>query len=807
MKELSKYFGKPSGITLRKHTDNVHRFGAFARHGFPFLASKYKNFFGLDLDILCWGAEEKHDYGKAYSVWNKACAKDVLIYESWLQLKGHSLRPFSRKLHAEYEQDCYRNKRASAPHLLKAYYRHEFASCFHLLKHEPEIAHEILAAIAAHHGKLSLSKWSEKRWREDGVREGETKGPFLEIYNKFKQVSDSLAGPYDFTERVRLRYRYSAIRALLQLADTRASRWEGMGEEGTVALHNFQRPRGYGYDGRLRPVQKAAKSAAGAWRTILRAPTGSGKTYASLLWAEEQILGPNPRADRLVIAMPTRFTSNALRNSVLEHLPEVGLHHSSAFYNLNGEDGDRSFGSMAIERQKLAKYLAYPATVCTIDHLLACLTGTKEQHYSTFFFLANSCVVFDESDFYDEFVQANIQTLLKVFKILKVPTLIMSATVPDSARELYGVHDPIRTAPQPNSDRVIKNMHFTPNVAEPKDVENFIGRMIEAGEGIIYANTVARALAYYTYLSDRVEELPITIYHSRFTEVDKKRIEEELEISLGKTAHTQGKARGIVIMTQIGEMSINISSKLMLSDCCPWDRLAQRVGRLARFSATGEGRTEAEVMVVEPVDDKGEAYAWPYVEEVVQEGRNTFIPARAYARTREEIIQLAPQQAYRLTPDNLVEHTNALYPETEAFSVAAKANQDKYEDLIRDNWLLAGAVGSSLDESEIGTWKSRNIVAQVNVFTEHPPNGRFRNYQAMHDFALTHGVSCPVYKVAGEMRKVEGEGPAIRLTDIVVGYDQRSETIPFYVAEPGAYKPVTGLASLYGYDWTIASQL
>lgn len=59
--------------------------------------------------------------------------------------------------------------------------------------------------------------------------------------------------------------------------------------------------------------------------------------------------------------------------------------------------------------------------------------------------------------------------------------------------------------------------------------------------------------------------------------------------NLGRKAWNNGTAKGIAILTQIGEISINISSELMISEICPIDRLMQRAGRLCRFdNSVGE---------------------------------------------------------------------------------------------------------------------------------------------------------------------------------------------------------------------------
>jgi CRISPR-associated endonuclease/helicase Cas3 len=93
---------------------------------------------------------------------------------------------------------------------------------------------------------------------------------------------------------------------------------------------------------------------------ILRAPTGSGKTDASLLWARHQI--EKLRADRCVIAMPTRFTSNSLALDVDENVSETGLYHSSAWYARYKDDAEvgPEEKHKAGEKHRMAKLLATP---------------------------------------------------------------------------------------------------------------------------------------------------------------------------------------------------------------------------------------------------------------------------------------------------------------------------------------------------------------------------------------------------------------------------------------------------------------
>ena len=98
----------------------------------------------------------------------------------------------------------------------------------------------------------------------------------------------------ELRERILLRYQFSMVRSLLQLADTRASRKEGEGEQANYEFKKFKLENKYET---LRPVQKAAQELGDKPISILRAPTGSGKTC--LLYTS-----PSPR-DRTRSRMPS----------------------------------------------------------------------------------------------------------------------------------------------------------------------------------------------------------------------------------------------------------------------------------------------------------------------------------------------------------------------------------------------------------------------------------------------------------------------------------------------------------------------
>lgn len=781
---------KPSGISYRDHRQHVMDEAGRVLEAWPFLAGKYARRTGHDLNFLLKRAAFWHDAGKCDSVWQDACRADYERYRAWREQKGLDPEGTDPQEFEEYK----RADKQQGSHLREAGFRHEFASLRiaeeKLAKKNQELTFAERAAIAAHHGKFGHRY--AYRWEKDGKKDKDDpdeEGPFRRFWESFKEEDKDLRmSGAEWAEFVRKRYEQAALRALLQLADTRASRAEGGGELPKLErfAYDFKHPG-------KRAVQRKAEEMAEANVSpgILRAPTGSGKTDACLLWAKKHVEAG--RADRLVIAMPTRFTSNALALSVEESVSETGLYHSSAWHNRYGGLSDRQAKSNAKEQHLLAQHLATPVTVCTVDHLLMCLTGVKEAHYSTFFFLANSAVVFDEADFYDPFLQANLTVLMETLRLLDVPVLIMSATVPDSSRKLYEVAEPIAEADDKDEGRAPsrRSLAWGGAAETPEDAADTLDEMIEARKGIVYANTVKSALRYYDYLKREAGgSLPVVLYHSRFTEPGKKDVESRLLEQLGKKQWQDGTAEGIAVLTQIGEMSVNISAPLMLSEACPWDRLAQRAGRLNRFGECEEGR----LVVIEPTKD-GEAYPAPYGSFNRGQG---WQPAEAFSETLADMKKRLPEDGAPVpfTPEDFVEAVNALYPKPPEFSSHAETNRADLRKLVKENWLIRQDAACDEDDATIyGKWKSRDIDAQATVLTEPLPE-EFRNYDEYRAFELKCGVACPQGLIDKELRKKEGG--KIEKVSVRIGMGEKMEDRdPETVYFTNAYDEAKGMAFLY----------
>lgn len=661
----------------------------------------------------------------------------------------------------KYSKECHDE---AGENLRKNNFRHEMES-LRIVVPQDDLLMSQIVAIAAHHSKLG--RRYEDKWKACEA--------YRSIWNEFRRTSSSITLRNDFSLLCSAHMEYDAIRGLLQLADHRASAKEETENISCLELFSYTFP----YT-QKRGVQKIVED---NWKKdllLLRAPTGAGKTDAALLWASKQVKAQ--RADRLIFAMPTRFTANAISVNVSKELGQTGLYHSSAWSAISDRVKNNKISlSDALNQHKMARCLLSPITVCTIDHLLMSLTMTREDYHLICYNLANSCVVIDEADFYDDFTLANIQYLLKVLHEWKVPVLIMSASLPDSSLSLY-------QSTGYKIDSILEDSHDVNNIRkrfeikdiidynEFKDIDPLIEKCFEIGNGILYMNTVDSSIALYKHIcSDKKrtkEEIEnVHLYHSRFTEPDKLKKEKEIINALGKKAWEEGTAKGIIIMTQIGEMSINISSEIMISELCPIDRMIQRTGRLCRFS-----------------DDMGSLYILiPYRNKTIYPApygileNNCWIPSKAFLMTKD-VLHLKSYSS-----DDMTFLLNNVYKEKFKFSSEAKRNVGELEKMFKYNWLICPKDVSDEDDVESKEWRSRNIVYQDDVFVCPPPTHQFRNYSEFLEYKLLYAISLPEYLVIKGKNKLNRIDPGY---EVKIG---KNSIVRLNVVRTGFYDDKKGL--------------
>ncbi|MDX2245604.1 MAG: CRISPR-associated helicase Cas3' [Bacteroidia bacterium] len=741
-----EYLAKSSGITLKQHTENVMSEGKKIVDSYPFVIEKYYLITGRDLAKRLEGACKFHDEGKKHPKWQSACVSDYQLFLDWQEKYGGTYKDFEKAVNN------------TGPNLMKADIRHEIDSVIQFMNKLPP---PILAAIGAHHGKLSAYDRYKNKWIDNTNLGKDGK----KAWDLFEKLSNDFA--LSFRKMLKRHYEFAGVRGLLQLADHRAS----IAENDAFIPDYIPFQYDFKFSDR-RPVQKIAED---SWQDdllLLRAPTGAGKTDAALLWAKKQI--ENKRADRLIIAMPTRFTSNALAINIAETLSDTGLYHSSSWFkqfHVKAKESKEARHEAKMYHE-FARRLQTPVTVATIDHLLMCLSLSREDHHAIAFNLAHSCVVIDEADFYDDFTQANILVLLEALHEYKVPVMIMSASLPQSSLKMYQSVGYQSVEIKEDQSDYLRSRCEVKSISEYEKVDDLSDLLTQAihQPTIIYANTVDKAVAFYDWFVAKFNIKPI-IYHSRFTEPDKLKKEELLIKHLGKDAWKDGTASGIAILTQIGEMSINISADFMISDVCPIDRLIQRAGRLCRF----DNKKIGELHVLIPQKNTA-LYPAPYGS--FDKTKRSWVAGYPIIKT----IELLEMKRY--SAKNFVDFMNIVYEKLADFSVRAKQNAKLLKESFKRNWLILPAAHSEVDDTETMFWKSRDIEKQVSVLKEFPDKSYYYSYMDWESHKNEHAIDLPAYQVRKGLKN-------FKISEGKVFFKEDEETI--YYANPDVYSAEAGL--------------
>lgn len=347
----------------------------------------------------------------------------------------------------------------------------------------------------------------------------------------------------------------------------------------------------------LRPLQEAGLEVGdGLW--IAMAPTGNGKTEAALLRHAQ-------RPERLIFALPTQATTNAMMKRVQKAYQGTGnvaeLAHRLAsvedFYALPAEHRTADkHGLIPSEflRNGTARLLS-PVAVSTIDQVLAGSLRTKWAHLRLLT-LANAHIVIDEAHLMDQYQSALAEQLMGWWGATGTRVTVLSATLPQWQRDRFAQsYDPAwvpapitfpshalvpgttKTLAQASYGIDITMQNTTDQIAAHLDwVARMKASAPDARLGIV-ANTVGRAQDIANGLQGRGID-PIVL-HSRMTAGHRRDAADRLLAAIGKGGTETGT---VVVGTQAIEASLDIDLDAMSTDLAPAPSIIQRAGRVWR---------------------------------------------------------------------------------------------------------------------------------------------------------------------------------------------------------------------------------
>lgn len=298
---------------------------------------------------------------------------------------------------------------------------------------------------------------------------------------------------------------------------------------------------------------------------VVIASTGMGKTETALLWADIQ---------KTFYTLPIRTSVTAMYNRFTNLFGEdkVGLLHSDALNNLFFETKKLSSTDDAFYCYDMAKNLSYPLIVCTADQLFSATLKYLgfEKIYAS---LSYSKVIIDEIQAYSPHTMAIIIHGLNEIRTIGGQFLIITATFPSFLKDKINEDFQITKIP------VLKKhkLQLINESLDGKNLKKLVEKFQSDGKKIlIVCNTVKKSQNLYKSL----EEFAPMLLHARFNRIDRK-------LKEGKVLEKNFK--GILIATQIVEVSLDIDFDVLITEMAPLDVLVQRMGRIyRRFKEDGE---------------------------------------------------------------------------------------------------------------------------------------------------------------------------------------------------------------------------
>lgn len=327
----------------------------------------------------------------------------------------------------------------------------------------------------------------------------------------------------------------------------------------------------------LYPFQNGLRNFHG--NAFLSAPTGSGKTEASLLWA-----GANQEiGKRIFYVLPYTASINAMSKRLSLQFGEekVGVLHGKACYFIYQTLLDREYENYdkavkeARDIQGLNKKIYRPLKILTPFQILKAFFGVKGWESMTAEF-AGGLFIFDEIHVYDAHTTALMLKAIERLNILEAKFLFLSATFPKFLKDKIRAVVPNIEEISLNEDlekdaELLNKARHRIRILEgeiPEHLGKIISELEKGKRVLVVCNTVKRAQEIYQELQFEAETS--ALLHGRFILRDRERIEKRLsDVQL-------------LVGTQAVEVSLDLDFDVLFTEPAAIDALIQRFGRVNR---------------------------------------------------------------------------------------------------------------------------------------------------------------------------------------------------------------------------------
>lgn len=352
------------------------------------------------------------------------------------------------------------------------------------------------------------------------------------------------------------------------------------------------------YETKWDPYFHQKKAAETNGNIVLTAPTGSGKTEASLMWLHKQM--KENGQGRTFYILP--FTASI--NAMFERLDEkmqgnneiVGVVHGKLSEYIENRFGEEKYSKqnekLKLELKESFRALVPPLKVATPFQLLKSIFGLKGFEKGIFE-MSGGYFIFDEIHAYDSEVTAQIKVLIEfAIQFLNVKVCLMTATLPTFLKkefvEAIGEYTEIHADAELYQSFVRHRIKVADGLLS--DHIDEIQQRLDSGDKVlVVSNTVKQAQAIY----NRLEASKKVLLHSAFNGTDRNQKEAELMSDEVK----------LLVGTQAIEVSLDIDYDVIFTEPAPLDALLQRFGRVNRHRVNGKYRPPCDCIVFSERND------------------------------------------------------------------------------------------------------------------------------------------------------------------------------------------------------------